>query len=117
MPLDRGIGRKVDPGFGAGAVADPDDRIEKADPLDKYQPLFIGLPVEERPSGHVVRRGLEDERSRQRVCPALPEAHRTRIARTGRHALAERRGEQQSVAIEPSCSALGFWQEKTAKNE
>ena len=32
MPRDRGIGRQVDAGLGPAAVADPDDRVEKADP-------------------------------------------------------------------------------------
>src|ERR1700736_6251341 len=41
MPLDRGIGRQVDAGLRSAAVADPDDRVEKAHPLDKYQPLLL----------------------------------------------------------------------------
>ena len=82
MPLDRGIGRQVDPGLGAAAVADPDDRIEKADPLDKHQPLLLGLAVDIRPDRHMVGARLEDDRGRQRVGAAPPQPYRARIARS-----------------------------------
>src|SRR5690348_15428537 len=46
VPLDRSIGRQIDAGLGSATVADPDDRVEKAHPLDKYEALLLGLAVD-----------------------------------------------------------------------
>ena len=117
MPLDRGIGRQIDAGLGSAAVADPDDRVEEADPFDEYQPLPLGLAVDIRPNRHMVGVRLKDDRGGQRVGSALPQPCRARIARAGGHIGAQCGRKQQRVAIEPSGPALRLGQGETAGYE
>ena len=117
MPRDRSIGRQVDAGLGSAAVADPDDRVEKADPLDKYQQLLLGLAIDIRPDRHMVGARLENDRGGQRVGAAPPQPHRARIARARGHVLAQRGGQQQRVAIEPGGPAFRLGQRETAGYE
>src|SRR5437868_8957889 len=92
IPRHRDVGRQVDAGLGSAAVPDPDDRVEKTDPLDKYHPLLPGLAIEIRPDRHTVGARLENDRSGQRVGAAPPQPYGARIARTRGHALAQAGG-------------------------
>src|SRR6516162_4345422 len=60
MPRHPGICRKIDAGLGSAAIADPDNGIEKADPLDKDQPLLFSLAVVICPHRHMIGRDLKD---------------------------------------------------------
>jgi len=89
MPSDRGIGRSIDPGLRACTVADPDHRIEEADPLDEFDPLIRGLAIEIGRDRHMVGISLEYDRGCQRVASAPPQPHGSRVTRGGGHALAQ----------------------------
>src|SRR3984893_13832694 len=93
MPIGRSVGWQVDAGLRSVAGADPDDRVEKADPLDKSQPLLLGLAVDIRPDRHMVEARLEDDRGSQRVGSAPPPPYPAPGARTCGHVLRERGGE------------------------
>src|SRR5260370_30652563 len=117
VPLDRSIGRPIDSGLWSAAVADPKGRVEKADPLDTYQPLLLSLAIDIRPNCHLVGARLENDGGGQWVASAPPQPYRARIARAGGHVLAQRGGQQQRVAIEPAGTALRLGQRETAGYE
>src|SRR5262249_58952875 len=66
---------------------------------------------------HVVGSGLEYARSGQRIASPPPQPHRACIAGAGSHALAQRRREQQGVAIGPRGATLGFRQGETSSDK
>src|SRR5262245_60523782 len=116
MSVPESIGRNVNPPQAIGGDL-KDLRIEEREAASHESALEALLMVYRNVDGHVALAAFKNGLGVREWCAATPAPHGSCVARRGCVAFSERACHVKCISISPVGVALGFWKDKTVRDE